>query len=93
MRGRREAAFYGDGMATMATLSVRSGARRPFDARRIPRNRAVRANLSEQARTAAPDRQAGGHWFEPSTAHLVEEPKVLLIESFRLFLVGAAFPL
>jgi hypothetical protein len=27
------------------------------------------ANLSERARTAAPSRQAGGHWFEPSTAH------------------------
>jgi hypothetical protein len=26
------------------------------------------------------------------SAHLAEEPKVLLIEGFWLFLVGAAFP-
>jgi hypothetical protein len=38
-------------------------------ARRIPLNDAAWANLSELARTAAPIRQAGGHWFEPSTAH------------------------
>jgi hypothetical protein len=36
----------------------------------IPLNHAASANTSELTRTAAPDRQAGGHWFEPSTAHL-----------------------
>jgi hypothetical protein len=62
--------LYGDSVATMATLSVRSGSLRPFNAEWFPLNDAAWANLSEQARTAAPSRQAGGHWFEPSTAHL-----------------------
>src|SRR5919106_895177 len=38
-------------------------------ARRIPLNDAAWTNLSELGRTAAPTRQAGGHWFESSTAH------------------------
>jgi hypothetical protein len=29
----------------------------------------ARVNRGERARTSAPCRQAGGHWFEPSTAH------------------------
>src|SRR5213596_738200 len=33
------------------------------------RNHEHQAHLSERARTVAPNRQAGGHWFEPSTAH------------------------
>jgi hypothetical protein len=37
-------------------------------------------------------RQAGGHWFEPSTAHLISEPKVLLIGGLWLFLVGVRHP-
>ena len=40
---------------------------------RTARSRSARLlgfpNLSEQARTPQPFRQAGGHWFEPSTAH------------------------
>jgi hypothetical protein len=31
---------------------------------------ALKPNGREQARTPALNRQAGGHWFEPSTAHL-----------------------
>jgi hypothetical protein len=27
------------------------------------------ASRAERVRTVAPTRQAGGHWFEPSTAH------------------------
>ena len=48
------------------------------------RNDAAYMHLSERARTAALSRQAGGHWFEPSTAHLTKAP---LIRGFR-FLSG-----
>jgi hypothetical protein len=34
------------------------------------RNHAVLPNGRERPRTSAANRQAGGHWFEPSTAHL-----------------------
>jgi hypothetical protein len=37
-------------------------------------------------------RQAGGHCFEPSTAHLISEPKVLLAGGLWLFLVGVRHP-
>jgi len=37
--------------------------------------------------------EAGGHWFEPSTARLIREPKVLLIEGFWLFFLAPGFPL
>jgi hypothetical protein len=53
----------------MATFGVRSGSLDRFAAGRVPLNHAAWANQSEQARTVAPTRQAGGHWFEPSTAH------------------------
>jgi hypothetical protein len=55
----------------MATLGVRSRSIGCSVASLIPLNHAAWANLSELARTAAPIRQAGGHWFEPSTAHPV----------------------
>jgi len=45
-----------------------------------------------QIHLLAPARQAGGHWFEPSTAHLVGEPKVLLIQGFWLFRLGGRHP-
>ena len=36
-----------------------------------PCKQAVSAHSSERPRTPAPSRQAGGHWFEPSSAHLM----------------------
>src|SRR5438105_946109 len=54
----------------MATLGVRSGSLSRSVAGAIPLNHAPWANASELTRTSAPNRQAGGHWFEPSTAHL-----------------------
>jgi hypothetical protein len=53
----------------MATFGVRSGSLDGSAAARIPLNHAAWANKSEQARTVAPTRQAGGHWFESSNAH------------------------
>jgi hypothetical protein len=32
----------------------------------------VRARLSSRAVAGEPARQAGGHWFEPSTAHFAK---------------------
>jgi hypothetical protein len=60
----------GGGVATMATFGVRSRSLKRSLAPVIPLNHALSANHSEPTRTAAPSRQAGGHWFEPSTAHL-----------------------
>jgi hypothetical protein len=40
----------------------------------------------------APARQAGGHWFEPSTAHLVRGPKALHIARFWRFFVAGRHP-
>jgi hypothetical protein len=57
-------------VATMATLGVRSRSLERSLALEIPLNHAPSANRSEQPRTTAQNRQAGGHWFEPSTAHL-----------------------
>jgi hypothetical protein len=57
-------------VARMARIIVRSGSE-AFGA--VPRSAcktAVSANGRERARTLAPIRQAGGHWFKPSTAHL-----------------------
>jgi hypothetical protein len=56
-------------VATMATLDVRS---RSVKCSLAGRHSAQRCGLNERQRTdanAAPNRQAGGHWFEPSTAH------------------------
>jgi hypothetical protein len=39
--------------------------------------------MSELTRTAAPARQAGGHWFEPSTAH-----KKALLKGFFVAQIG-----
>jgi hypothetical protein len=64
----------GGGVATMATFGVRSRSLKRSLAPVIPLNHALSANHSEPTRTAAPSRQAGGHWFEPSTAHL-ESPR------------------
>jgi hypothetical protein len=55
----------------MATLSVRCRSPDRSLRRPKPRSRAVSAHPGEQARTVAPSRQAGGHWFEPSTAHQI----------------------
>jgi len=63
---------------------------------RSPPDSAQPCTSAEHQRTdanAAPTRQAGGHWFERNTAHLAEEPKVLLMEGFWLFGVGPRFPL
>ena len=62
-------------MARMARIAVRSGSFRRSVAGRIRLNHAVWANASELTRTAAPNRQAGGHWFEPSTAHSREQAR------------------
>src|SRR5438034_2508959 len=48
---------------------------------RIPLNHAPWTNSSELARTAAPARQAGGHWFEPSAA----PPNLLETAGFSVF--------
>jgi hypothetical protein len=57
-------------VATMATLDVRSGLEPFRGSSELPCKSAVSANRAERARMAASIRQAGGHWFEPSTAHL-----------------------
>src|SRR5947209_2023466 len=40
-----------------------------FGRRSIPLNHAGLTEQSRRGPNAAPTRQAGGHWFEPSTAH------------------------
>jgi hypothetical protein len=52
-------------MAGSAFARVRSSVRSPTNSAQP----CCWANTSELTRTAAPNRQAGGHWFEPSTAH------------------------
>ena len=56
-------------MARMARIGVRSSSLKRSVGSRISLNQAPWANARELARTVAPNRQAGGHWFEPSTAH------------------------
>ena len=68
-----------DGVARMARLGVRLRARRRSLAARNRRVYAGLPNVGELARTVAPTRQAGGHWFEPSTAH---HRKALLVRGF-----------
>jgi hypothetical protein len=53
----------------MATLSVRWGSLGRSVDHHIWLNAATFPNRCERARTPAQIRQAGGHWFEPSTAH------------------------
>jgi hypothetical protein len=52
-----------------ATFSVRSGSLGRSGAWRTWLNQAFLPNSGEPARTVAPTRQAGGHWFDPRTAH------------------------
>jgi hypothetical protein len=54
----------------MATLDVRSGSLKRSLAVRFSLNDALWPNISELTRTSAQYPQAGGHWFEPSIAHL-----------------------
>jgi hypothetical protein len=63
--GRRRGLNAWQGWQGSAFVRVRSDVRSPADS-------AQPSVLSERQRTdanAAPNRQAGGHWFEPSTAH------------------------
>jgi hypothetical protein len=53
----------------MARFGVRSGSLNRSLETVIALNGAVSANQRELTRTVAASRQAGGHWFEPSTAH------------------------
>src|SRR5437870_7377777 len=53
----------------MARIGVRSRSLGRSLVRKIPFDHAVLASRSERVRTPGPNRQAGGHWFEPSTAH------------------------
>ena len=66
--GRATALALAEEGASVAVLARRRDRLRSV-AERIPLNHAAWAHASEPARTAAPNRQAGGHWFEPSTAH------------------------
>jgi hypothetical protein len=56
-------------VARMSRFGVRSGSVGRSLEGVIRHNQAVEANGRERVRTPAPSRQAGGHWFEPSTAH------------------------
>jgi hypothetical protein len=47
----------------------------------ISLNHAIHANPSERTRTL-PSRQAGGHWFEPSTAHISSCKAATSVASF-----------
>ena len=72
-------------LARMARIGVRSRSLKRSVAEWIPLNHAPWANASELTRTAAPNRQAGGHWFEPSTAHRKALHKGFLLFSRRLW--------
>jgi hypothetical protein len=70
-----------DSVARMARIGVRSRSLKRSVAGWIPLNHADLAHPSELARTAAPNRQAGGHWFEPSAAHRKSPAKGFFVAS------------
>src|SRR6266540_6932830 len=68
-------------VARMARIGVRSRSLKLSVATRILLNHAASAHPSELTRTPAP-RQAGGHWFEPSTAHISSCKEATSVASF-----------